>query len=404
MMTEDIKKIRLGLDSLTVFRGLLSDPVISGVRDCFSALAEGRDSDAVSAYSGFVSRLFEEGYCSLTSYLKDAVCADENVYVKARSRGDKASEAVIRSVERELSIIRKLSALTSEEFLKCMPADTSLSAYETENVDIAAVYKERTDNIGKYGYGVFVKYHMFCFENGQILPVKHPDGITLDMLIGYEYEHKAVLDNTLALLNGKPASNVLLTGDAGTGKSSTVKAVVNELYPEGLRIVEIRKEQLRFIPTLLDELAPNPLKFIIFIDDLSLANDDDNLSALKAVLEGSISAKSQNVVIYATSNRRHIVKETFSDRDGDEIHRNDTMQELMSLSDRFGMHISFSKPNKETYLEIVRSLADKAGITMAKDRLDFLAEKFALIKGGRSARTAKQFVDRLLSDDETVKE
>ncbi len=403
MSNEELKRLYFGLNSLTVFRGLLSDPVISGINACFSALFEGRETEAVGAYSGFVSKLFSEGYCSLSAYIKDAVCSDENVYVKAKSGGGEVPEAVARSVERELSVIQKLSVLSENELLKCMPAGVTLTGYGTEYTDIASLYKERTDNIGKYGYGIFVRYHMFCFENGQIVPVKHPDGVTLDMLIGYEYEHKAVLDNTLALLNGKPASNVLLTGDAGTGKSSTVKAVVNKLYPEGLRIVEIRKDQLRFIPVLLDELAPNPLKFIIFIDDLSLANDDDNLSALKAVLEGSISAKSQNVVIYATSNRRHIVKETFSDRDGDEIHRNDTMQELMSLSDRFGMHISFSKPNKDTYLEIVRSLAEKAGITVGKDRLDFLAERFALQKGGRSARAAKQFVDRLLSDDETVK-
>ena len=213
----------------------------------------------------------------------------------------------------------------------------------------------------------------------------------------YERERQIIIDNTKALLSGKPAANILLTGDAGTGKSSTVKAVANALWEDGLRIVEVRKDQLRVIPKILDELSENPLKFILFIDDLSFLKDDDNFNTLKAVLEGSVTAKSSNVVIYATSNRRHIIKETFSDRDGDDIHRNDTMQELVSLSERFGIHVTFSKPNKETYLHIVHHLAEENGIGMPNTELDLLAERFALERGGRSARLARQFVDGLLS-------
>lgn len=139
------------------------------------------------------------------------------------------------------------------------------------------------------------------------------------------------------------------------------------------------------------------MKFILFIDDLSFLKDDDNFNTLKAVLEGSVTAKSSNVVIYATSNRRHIIKETFSDRDGDDIHRNDTMQELVSLSERFGIHVTFSKPNKENFLHIVHHLAEENGIDMPNKELDLLAERFALERGGRSARLARQFVDGLLS-------
>ena len=205
------------------------------------------------------------------------------------------------------------------------------------------------------------------------------------------------MDNTKALLDGKPAANILLTGDAGTGKSSTVKAIANELFNEGLRVVEVRKDQLFSIPKVLDELSGNPLKFVLFIDDLSFQNDDDNFNTLKAVLEGSVTAKSNNVVIYATSNRRHIIKEKFSDREGDDIHRNDTMQELVSLSERFGIHITFSKPDKATFLHIVHHLADENGITMPSAELELLAERFALERGGRSARLARQFIDNLLS-------
>ena len=207
---------------------------------------------------------------------------------------------------------------------------------------------------------------------------------------------KIILDNTKALLEGRAAANILLTGDAGTGKSSTVKAVVNELHKEGLRIIEVHKEQLCEIPVILDELLDNPLKFILFIDDLSFQKDDDNFSALKAILEGSVSAKSKNVVIYSTSNRRHLVKEKFSDREGDDVHFNDTVQEIISLSDRFGIHITFNKPNKETYLDIVRSLADKKGIKCDTVELERKAEQFALEKGSRSARAAKQFVENMI--------
>ena len=169
------------------------------------------------------------------------------------------------------------------------------------------------------------------------------------------------------------------------------------MWNEGLRIVEVRKDQLRSIPKVLNELSSNPLKFVLFIDDLSFLKDDDNFNALKAVLEGSVTAKSNNVVIYATSNRRHIIKEKFSDREGDDVHRNDTMQELISLSERFGIHVTFSKPNKETFLHIVHHLAKEYGIEMPTDELDGLAERFALERGGRSARLAKQFIEGLLS-------
>ena len=150
----------------------------------------------------------------------------------------------------------------------------------------------------------------------------------------------------------------------------------------------------------MDELADNPLKFILFIDDLSFASDDDNYNALKAVLEGSVSAKSDNVVIYATSNRRHVVREKFSDREGDDVHRNDAMQELISLSERFGLHVSFFRPDKATYLKIVKRLAADSGVKLKGAELDAEAEKYALERGGRSARLARQFVDILLANQQ----
>ena len=194
--------------------------------------------------------------------------------------------------------------------------------------------------------------------NGEITPLKSADKITAEDLIGYEAEREKVILNTKALISGKPAANILLCGDAGTGKSSTVKAVANMFACEGVRLIEVQKEQLMSLPVIMEEINHNPLKFIIFIDDLSLNKTEEGFGTLKAILEGSASAKAHNAVIYATSNRRHLVKESFSDRDGDDIHRNDTIQELLSLSERFGLTVQFSKPNKELYLKIVKSLAE----------------------------------------------
>jgi predicted AAA+ superfamily ATPase len=212
----------------------------------------------------------------------------------------------------------------------------------------------------------------------------------------HEEERDKVINNTRAFVEGKPAANALLCGDAGTGKSSTVKAVANFFFDEGIRLIELRKDQLAYLPYVMAKIVDNPLKFIIFIDDLSFNRSDDNFSMLKAALEGSASARAKNAVIYATSNRRHIIKESFGDREGDDVHRNDTMQETLSLSERFGLVVQFSKPNKKLYLDIVHELARRNGLEGNFDILDIQAEAFALRKGNRSARCAQQFIDSLL--------
>ena len=394
-----LSELRLRLHALTVFRALREDPVIKGLiryLDC-------RDNEnaAVEAYADFVSRLFEARTESLSLYVQDRVNDDENVYMRAYGRGELPSAVLRQCVETELVTLQAVADLTPETLLADRSCAAILPGFATTPTDLAEGYRHRTENIGRYGYGMYARYHMFYLDgDGHIVPVCHPDETRLSELVDYEREQQILLSNTRALLRGKPAANILLTGDAGTGKSSTVKAVVNELYTEGLRILEVRKEQLHAIPAILDELNSNPLKFILFIDDLSFQKDDDNFSALKAILEGSVSAKSQNVVIYATSNRRHLVKESFTDREGDDIHFNDTMQEIISLSERFGIQITFNRPDKKTYLDIVHHLADAHGIDMASDKLEAAAERFALGRGTRSARAARQFVDSLIAAKE----
>ena len=376
---------------MCVFRDLLDDPVIS-------TLLRYLEKPAIAVYSAFVSALYEANGGNLGEYIKEICTSSSNVYVRTVGRKQAVPGYMQTALEEELSILQEAAELTKEDLCGLLNYKGYLPDFTTTKLRLSEIYLHRTENIGKFGYGIYAKNRMFCVdEQGNIVPVLHPDQTELSGLVDYERERAIIINNTKALLQGKPAANILLTGDAGTGKSSTVKAVANELWKEGLRIVEIRKDQLRSIPKVLDELSGNPLKFVLFIDDLSFMKDDDNFNALKAVLEGSVTAKSDNVVIYATSNRRHIIKEKFSDREGDDIHRNDTMQELISLSERFGIHITFSKPNKETFLKIVHHLAHEHELEMPQEELDALAERFALERGGRSARLAQQFIDGLLS-------
>ena len=398
MENKDLKTLGLRLNSLTLFRELLDDPIINALTRCIETLAKGEKGEKIAAYCSFVSLLYKKGG-NLSKYLREAVRDSENVYIRTVGKGEKPAEFLENTLKSEICTLGEVATLTSAELSRGIDSDIFLPEYQTENFSLADFYKEHITNIGKNGYGIYARYRMFYLgADNKIVPVHTPDETRLSSLVDYEREQKIILDNTRALLSGKPAANILLTGDAGTGKSSTVKAIVNELCSEGLRIIEVKKDQLHSIAGLLDALGENPLKFILFIDDLSFQRDDDNYSALKAVLEGSVSAKSQNVVIYATSNRRHIVKEKFSDREGDDIHRNDTMQEMVSLSERFGIHVTFKRPDKQTYLDIVRHLAREAGINdMAEDEIDALAEQYALGRGGRSARAARQFVDSLIA-------
>ena len=393
-----MRSLNIRLQSLSIFRALLEDPVVEALCAYLESLEQDNVAQSVSRYSAFVSRLYSTEKRTLAGYIQSIVNNDENSYIRLIGRGLEPWPEMVETVEAELETLQAVADLTPEALRAGLGWDGKLPGFAVKPLDIAASYHERVANIGQYGYGIYAKYHMFYINpQNRIVPVRNPDETRLESLIDYKREQQIILDNTQALLDGKPAANILLSGDAGTGKSSTVKAVVNELHHKGLRILEVRKEQLREIPGILDELNTNPLKFILFIDDLSFQRDDDNFSALKAILEGSVSARSRNVVIYATSNRRHLVKESFSGREGDDVHRNDTLQEMISLSERFGIQITFQKPNRATYLDIVHHLAKQRGVEMDEKQLDIQAEAFALSRGGRSARAATQFVDGLVA-------
>lgn len=392
-MQHTLKGLNEKLDSLAVFRNILNTDVIKNLRILLDTILEYEDDESmVFSYSEFVSCLYNYDF-DFSKYIFNFILNDENFYIKAKAAGKNVPDFIENCVDEELNILDDLSKLTPIEIKEFISYDGFLPAWENTMLDLKEKYKEKVNSLTVTGYGIYAKYTAFVLDDDKIVPVKYPDSQRLEDLFGYERERDLIIKNTKALLDGTGASNMLLYGDAGTGKSSSVKAVCNHFKNDGLRLLEIKKNQLYKIPNIVDELAANPLKFVIFIDDLSFTGNDDNFSALKAILEGGVSALGNNVAIYATSNRRHLVKETMSERQGDEIHRNDTLQETMSLSARFGLTITFQKPDKKAYLNIVENLAKQYGVEMDFDELFTKAEAFAIRHGGRSARTAKQFVE-----------
>lgn len=380
------------LRSLVIFRELLMDPVIAGF-EAVLAMADEDDGDAfATACAEFESSLFESTE-SWTDYLCNAVLQSENVCVRRKAHGE-LSPVLANSLQRELALLNELAGLTLEEILAGMEnAPDFFAAWTTHPCDLPGEYARRMNEVSVKGYGMFARYHVFVVEDGQLVPVKHPDPQRLSELPGYEKEREKVIANTEALLEGRPANNVLLYGDAGTGKSSAIKAIANEYAPRGLRLVEVKKNQLFQIPDLMDQLASNPLKFILFIDDLSFTTNDDNFAALKAILEGSVGGRAGNIAVYATSNRRHLIKETLEDRSGSDIHESDTRQELMSLAARFGLTVTFGQPDKSRFVQIVSDLAAQYGVGEDPEKLIVKAEAFAIRAGGRSPRVAKQFIE-----------
>ena len=389
------------LHGLVVFRSLLDDPVVANLLDLTDRMEAGAPGygPVCDAVAQFEAALFEHT-TNWGSYLSAAVLEAETVCVRQAASGILAP-ALQTALDSELAFLQALCGLTLDELLAAAGSATGqaqelafLPRWETSGIDLPAAYAQRMSEVGKKGYGMFAKHHVFTVENGQLVPVKYPDPQRLSELPGYEKEREKVIANTKALLAGMPANNVLLYGDAGTGKSSAVKAIANEFAPEGLRLVEVKKNQLYQIPDLMDKLAANPLKFILFIDDLSFTANDDNFAALKAILEGSVGGRAKNIAVYATSNRRHLIKETLTDRTGDDIHEADTRQELMSLSARFGLTVTFQRPEKARFETILAELAKQHGIDMPMDQLLVKAEAFAIRAGGRSPRVAKQFIEQ----------
>ena len=271
-----------------------------------------------------------------------------------------------------------------------------------EAPDVEAFKAEVTSFYKEYGVGKFGLHKAFRVVNGaegpEIVPINNTAVVSLDDLVGYEMQKQELKDNTECFVQGRQANNCLLFGEAGTGKSTSIKAILNLYYPEGLRMIELYKHQFKDLTAILSQVKNRNYKFIIYMDDLSFEEFETEYKYLKAVIEGGLEVKPDNVLIYATSNRRHLIREKFSDRAEaeDDKHANDTVQEKLSLAARFGVSIYFGSPDRKEYDAIVLGLAKRNGITMPEPELLSEASKWEIAHGGYSGRTAQQFIDYLL--------
>ncbi|MEM8502599.1 MAG: ATP-binding protein [Cyanobacteria bacterium P01_D01_bin.1] len=331
--------------------------------------------------------------------------------------------SILAAVHHDLAILQSFYSLSTEQISQWIGAicgvtpppaaqcldEPKLPVNFPYESDWTNAVLELTTYYRRQGVGLFGQFTAFRWQakasKGQLVGISTPDPIRLSQLVSYDHPKQQLIQNTESLLRGHAAQNVLLYGSRGAGKSSLVKALLNEYCDRGLRLIEVPKANLPNLPQILEPLSHTPQKFIIFVDDLSFEDDDEDFKALKVVLEGGVTARPQNVVVYATSNRRHLIREFFDERprpkDADEIQAWDTVQEKLSFSDRFGLTLTFSPADQPTYLTIVRELAAQAGLKIDPDNLDWRARQWATRNNGRSGRTARQFVDFLIAEQET---
>jgi len=418
------ERLLLRARGLAALRGVLRS---QAARDLLSLLEilDRREPDPASVADVF-GRLWEGLALEPDRLLPDAwqshlvgrLLDDENPFSLGAERGS-LSPAVLKQSRRDLATLRHLFDLDAPALLSAVEeAVPGLSGLWAPWTDLDSGAESPRHTIARklamaegwegcaellagyharHGAGVFGREKAFRWQGG-LMSVAHPDPARLSGLVGYEREREPLIRNTERFLSGLPAHHALLYGLPGTGKSSTVKAILNEYAEQGLRLVEITKEDLRELPRVLDVLRRRGPRFILFVDDLSFEEHEVEYKALKALLEGSVAEPPENVRVYATSNRRNIVRESFSDREGgadDDIHARDTMQEKLSLVARFGLRLTFPPPDRRLYLEIVAGLARERGLEIPADELAERAALWDQWHAGRSGRTARQFVDDL---------
>lgn len=438
---------------LLIYRKLLKEPVYAAfleVLDCLSR-EEVEAEKLLSACQNFFWLLAEKSELypgeivgdPWKNYLLDQIILSDNVFTRKAALKDRTAmgPALIQAVQQDLRILQMVAGWGETSYREARallaPAgrDDTLPNWSTFNPlsrhrplgpaekvrqrikkELASVPDwDRTglellaDYYAAHGSGVFGEFWAFRWvrgkDGGYLEGIANPDPIRLEDLVGYEKERAEVVQNTEKFLRGLPASNVLLYGARGTGKSSTVKGLLHSYGEQGLRLIELPKRYLRDYQEILKIIASQPQKFIIFLDDLSFEEEEIEYKELKGLLEGSLQAKPDNVLVYATSNRRHLVKEYFSDRElgpqegkTQEVRQADTVQEKLSLAERFGLTVVFYTPDQEEYWAIVKELAAQRGITMEEEELRRQALKWALFQNGISGRTARQFVDYLYSE------
>lgn len=421
--------MELKLDNLLIYRGILQDSLVKKVKKLFEMEAAVDISIIENCYFDICSDLISEGekYGIVgdvwKNHILNLILMDENVFslscenFKINEDSSLYNAAfndlkiIIKLYNVDFSCIRQYIRDESTSFVKnYTPVSPAKITFFNDKIDdlrksfdvggdIRILLNKLINHYNFIGSGILARFSSLYWNDKKgIKGIENPDPITFDDLIGYKEQKETLINNTEAFVNGKDANNVLLFGDRGTGKSSSVKALVNKYAERGLRLLEVSKNQICYIPEMIKVIKNHKHRVILFIDDLSFEENETDYKYLKSVIEGRAEAKPDNVLIYATSNRRHLIKETWSDRDkgGEEIHASDSIQEKLSLADRFGITITFLSPGQEEYLKIVEALAEKNKINISRDELRQKAIQWELWYNGRSARTATQFIKDLL--------
>ncbi|HZR00370.1 MAG TPA: ATP-binding protein [Chloroflexota bacterium] len=430
MHDDDFRAAARGGHQLILFGGVLADEPGQLLLDLADALGGGDRCRAAALYRRLFHLLADEVELGTRpcgdawqSHLVERLLADENPFSRKCEQAGfgAAGPALVAAAAADLAALRRLYALDGAalraaigeplpDWAELAPLAEPVLADEERAIrrrlaasdDWAALVEPLGQHYHDGGAGLLARHRAFRWVGGEhpIEVVRDPDPVRLGDLIGYENERELVVRNTEHFVAGHAANNVLLYGDRGTGKSSTVKALLNEYADRGLRLIEVPKSLLGDLARLLRELRGRRERFVVFVDDLSFDDHESHYKDLKAVLEGGVEARPANVLLYATSNRRHLVLERFSDRGGplDEIHASDTQQEKLSFSDRFGISVTFGAPDQDRYLRIVSGLAGARGIAIDPAELRRRALEWATWQNGRSGRTARQFVDFLAGE------
>ena len=396
----ELNALRAALRGISAYREVTNTTVLGGIWMMLDALYQKNGEEALEEYVSRFHVLRSDGYEGLGDWLWDYLRYNETPYSRLIDQG-KSDPALENAARRDIDTLVLLAQTDCDRFIDAMkpllPDEFAsvLAGLPRWRAAAPFDFDSLTQFYRDHGAGLFAKYRAFLWEDGNLVPVADPDCPKPEDLLGYEHQRGMVEQNTRLMLAGRQANNVLLFGDGGTGKSATVKSMLYLPGMEDLRLIEVEKENLTGMPELIRSLAGRRQKFILFIDDLAFDQDDKTYSALKTILEGSLEKRPVNVAIYATSNRRHLVRQTFADRAGDEVDTFETISEKTALAERFGLRIPYLTMNKAGYLALVDHLATQAGISMDREVLHAQAMTWEIRHAGRTPRVARQFVASL---------
>ncbi|MBM6975194.1 ATP-binding protein [Intestinimonas butyriciproducens] len=397
------KTMRPALLGLSTCRDLLREPLMTKVRDLLDALDGDNGEAALNAYTEIFYKLRQAGKTGLGDWLWDQLRYSESPYPALLDRGG-SDPALEEAARRDTETLARLAALDCGGLIDAMTAllpeefQPVLAALPRWSSHVPFTFESLTDFYQIHGAGLFARYRAFLWSEGALIPVAEPDTPQEEEMMGYGLQREQVIANTRAFLAGKRVNDVLLYGDSGTGKSATVKTLLSIPGFEALRLIEVQKDGLKGMPELIRSLSGRKQRFILFIDDLAFDQDDHTYSVVKTILEGGLERRPVNVAIYATSNRRLLVRQTFSDRAGDEVDRQETIQEKTALSDRFGLRIPYLALSKAEFLDLVQSLADQRGLAMDREELRRRAIQWDMRFPSRTPRGARQFLASLQMD------